>query len=111
MAEDGRRVIGIGQIRLHQAGTRELASLVVVPELQGQGVGRALVEALLAREQGPVFLFCAARLVGFYQRFGFTVVRGSAAPCDLWLLWLGAGVISAGAALLGRPGVVMMRRT
>ncbi len=73
------RVIGVGQVKAHRDGSRELASLAVAPGDQGQGVGSALVQALLERETGPVYLFCRAELEGFYARFGF----GRAGRADL----------------------------
>ena len=55
----------------HGDGSRELASLAVLPEWQGRGVGRALVHALLDGEPGPIYLTCAAGLEGYYEQFGF----------------------------------------
>jgi amino-acid N-acetyltransferase len=71
VAEDGGRVIGAVQIKPHRDGSRELASLAVVPEYRSQGVGSSLVRALLATEGGTVYLTCADRLEGYYTRFGF----------------------------------------
>jgi amino-acid N-acetyltransferase len=71
VADDGGRVIGVVQIKPHRDGSRELASLAVVPEYRGQGVGGALIGVLLATEGGPVYLTCADRLEGYYTRFGF----------------------------------------
>jgi N-acetylglutamate synthase-like GNAT family acetyltransferase len=71
VADEGGRVIGAVQIKLHGDGSRELASLAVVPERRGQSVGSALVGALLAAETGPIYLTCADRLEGYYVRFGF----------------------------------------
>ena len=71
VAEDSGRVIGAIQIKLHRDGSRELASLAVVAAYKGQGIGSALVRALLATESGTVYLTCADRLEGYYTRFGF----------------------------------------
>ncbi len=43
----------------------------MLPEQQGQGVGSALVGALLARERGPLDLMCTDQMEGYYARFGF----------------------------------------
>jgi N-acetylglutamate synthase-like GNAT family acetyltransferase len=110
VAEEAGRIIGVGQVRIHRAGSRELASLAVLPEAQGRGIGRALTQALLAREHGPIFLFCAEPTAQFYVRFGFAVAPASETPPDLRLLQMGAGVISAIGALSGKPRVVMMLR-
>ena len=71
VAEVDGRIIGAVQIKPHRDGSRELASLAVVPEYRSQGVGGALVRALLATEGGTVYLTCADRLEGYYTRFGF----------------------------------------
>lgn len=74
VAERAGRIIGTIQVRYHADGTRELASLAVVPTAQGIGLGAALIDALCAREAPPLYLFCASGLVGYYERFGFRPV-------------------------------------
>jgi N-acetylglutamate synthase-like GNAT family acetyltransferase len=83
VAEENGQVIGIGQIKRHRDGAAELASLVVAAERRGQGVGSAIVRALLARHTGVLYLFCLAELEGYYARFGFSKVERSALPRSL----------------------------
>jgi predicted N-acetyltransferase YhbS len=71
-------VIGCGQLKphggstaSHQPGSLELASIVVAPDWQGQGVARAVIEHLLAGSPRPLWLTCMSGLVPFYARFGF----------------------------------------
>jgi amino-acid N-acetyltransferase len=64
-------VIGCGQIKPHRDGSWELASIVVAPAWQGQGVARAAIEHLLASSQRPLWLTCVSTLAPFYTRFGF----------------------------------------
>ena len=72
VAEERGEVVGVGQVKPHRDGTRELASIAVVPERQGRGIGSEIVKALIAREHGEVlFLTCRAQLQGYYERFGF----------------------------------------
>ena len=71
VAEDGGAVVGVGQVKSHRDGTRELASIAVIPDRQAQGIGSAIIEELLGREQGTVHLTCRSRLQGYYERFGF----------------------------------------
>ena len=71
VAEEAGTIVGVGQVKAHGDGSRELASIAVAPALQGQGIGRALVEALLARESGTLHLTCRRELGGYYERFGF----------------------------------------
>ncbi|MFP3517205.1 GNAT family N-acetyltransferase [Pseudomonas sp. SIMBA_077] len=49
-----------------------LTGLFVAPQLRGQGVARALLNAAVSTCAGPVWLFCAPELHGFYQRLGFS---------------------------------------
>ncbi len=80
VAEDpAGRVIGIGQVK-PLPGARELGSLVVVPEYRQQGVGAALIHALLAREKGPLYLLCGNHRVPYYQKFGFRPIGWRDAP-------------------------------
>ena len=72
MAEDGGGVVGVGQVKKHGDGSRELASIVVVPARQGQGIGSAVIKTLLASNAGVVLhLTCRSQLQGYYERFGF----------------------------------------
>jgi GNAT superfamily N-acetyltransferase len=54
--------------------------VMVAPELQGTGAGRALLEGLhdLARELGAEHLVLSVRggtgIEGFYERFGYEVI-------------------------------------
>ncbi len=79
---EGGPVVGIGQIKIHGDGSRELASIAVVPEARGQGIARLLIEHLLADETGDVWLTCRPELRAFYRPFGFVDVEdpGSLPP-------------------------------
>lgn len=81
VAEEDGTIIGVGQVKSHGDGSRELASIAVVPPLQGQGIGSALIKALLVREQGMVLhLTCRSQLEGYYSRFGFRRLRPADYP-------------------------------
>ena len=72
MAEEDGEVVGVGQVKAHGDGSRELASLVVVPARQRHGIGSAIITNLLARNRGAVLhLTCRRELQGYYERFGF----------------------------------------
>jgi N-acetylglutamate synthase-like GNAT family acetyltransferase len=64
-------IIGIGQIKPHGDGSRELASIAVIPSRRGQGIGSEIIRALLAQEQGTLYLTCREQLEAYYTRFGF----------------------------------------
>jgi len=70
VAEEAGRIIGIGQVKLYPSG-RELGSLVVVADRRQNGVGGAIINALIARERGPLRLFCLAFREPYYAKFGF----------------------------------------
>lgn len=72
IAEEGGVVVGAGQVKTHGDGSRELASIVVVPGRQGEGIGSAVIRTLIARNPGAVLhLTCRRELEGYYERFGF----------------------------------------
>ena len=75
---DGRPV-GVAQVRLHQDGTKELASLVVDPSERGRGIATGMVDSLLAEETSPVYVLLDRRYVDHFARWGFSQVE----PTDL----------------------------
>lgn len=75
IAEEDGRTIGIGQVKSHGDGSRELASIAVVPEQQHRGIASTIIRALLERETGPLYLTCRDELVPFYNRFGFRTIE------------------------------------
>jgi amino-acid N-acetyltransferase len=80
LAQWEQEVIGVGQVKPHEDGSRELASIAVVPEWQGNGVGGAIIGALLARETGPLHLMCVDERARYYERFGFQRLDRRAMP-------------------------------
>jgi len=71
VAEDNGQIVGIGQAKPHRDGSRELASIAVVPSHQRRGVAAQIIQALIARENGDLYLVCRTPLEMFYTRFGF----------------------------------------
>ena len=81
MAEEDGAIVGVGQVKVHGDGSRELASIAVVPARQGQGIGSALIKTLIAREPGVVLhLTCRSDLERYYQRFGFRTLAAAEYP-------------------------------
>lgn len=111
VAEEAGRVIGIGQVKRHRDGTPELASLVVAADRRGEGIGQALVRALVISHQGPLYLFCLAELESFYAQLGFQRVARRQLPRLLALIHgLGNGMGRL-PSLAGKPRlqVITMR--
>ena len=81
VAEDAGAIVGVGQVKQHADGSRELASIAVVPARQGQGIGSAIIKTLLAREPGVVlYLTCRSQLEHYYERFGFRTLLAAEYP-------------------------------
>ncbi|MCE7987677.1 MAG: GNAT family N-acetyltransferase [Caldilinea sp. CFX5] len=111
VAEEAGRVIGIGQVKRHRDGTPELASLVVAADRRGEGIGQALVRALVAQHGGPLYLFCLAELEGFYARLGFRRVERQHLPRLLALIHGLGNSMGRLPRLVGKPRlrVIAMR--
>jgi N-acetylglutamate synthase-like GNAT family acetyltransferase len=113
VAEEGGRVVGVAQIKLHGDASRELASLAVAPDRQGEGIGGALIHHLLEQPEGrsPLFLMCRNELESYYARFGFRRVERGAMPPYFRRMTRVAAVFTAIAALFGEQRhVIVMRR-
>jgi N-acetylglutamate synthase-like GNAT family acetyltransferase len=68
-------LIACGQLKPHGGGILELASLAVQPELQGQGLGRLIIEDLLKKSPRPLYLMCISKNGGLYEKFGFRTLE------------------------------------
>lgn len=71
VAEDEGQIVGVGQIKSHRDGSRELASIAVIPERQRQDIGSEIIRALLSKESATLYLMCREELEPYYARFGF----------------------------------------
>jgi N-acetylglutamate synthase-like GNAT family acetyltransferase len=83
LAVDGNEIVGVGQIKNYKDGSRELASIAVIPAYQHQGIASKIIKALMKDEKGSVHLFCRAGLADFYRRFGFEVIPFQDLPPEL----------------------------
>ncbi|GIV83741.1 MAG: hypothetical protein KatS3mg052_0748 [Candidatus Roseilinea sp.] len=82
VAVDDGEIVGVAQIKPY-ADCREFGSLVVKPAYRNRGIGGRLIEALLQRERGEVYLLCASTLAPYYARFGFALIDDRQAPATL----------------------------
>lgn len=76
IAEREGQIVGIGQVKEHRDGSRELASIAVRPAYQRQGIATAIIRELLSREEGVLYLTCRTYMEDFYKPFGFYRVSG-----------------------------------
>jgi len=71
-AWDGDRIVGAGRMISDGQCYGWIHDMAVLPDLQGQGIGRSIVDALLdGNEHLLVGLTSSFDAVGFYQRLGF----------------------------------------
>jgi amino-acid N-acetyltransferase len=79
-------IIGCGALHVVWADIAEVRSLAVMPDWQGKGVGRLIVEALVqeARSLGLPSVFALTYRQGFFERMGFHVVPRETLPHKIW---------------------------
>ena len=79
---DDRGVGGLVALHIDLIDLAEVRSLVVHPDLRGNGIGRQLVEAAIAEaqylEMSRVYLF--TRIPAFFERLGFVAVDRAELP-------------------------------
>jgi len=76
-----KELLGCGQIKPHDDGSRELASIAVDERARGKGIAREIIMGLLARDTTrPIYLMCRARLELFYTKFEFHIVTMKEMP-------------------------------
>lgn len=76
----GGRIVGIGAVKTHGDGSREMASIATAPEWRDRGVAGAVIREILAGETGPLYLTCRDSMALFYERFGFRAIERSEMP-------------------------------
>jgi N-acetylglutamate synthase-like GNAT family acetyltransferase len=111
IAESEGTVVGTGQIKVHNDGTRELASIAVIPTHQHQEIASQLIRTLLEDEQGWVYLMCRRLHETFYQRFEFQVIIRQQMPKILRRTYDVLRIFRLLAPLIGHDfDVIIMRR-
>ena len=93
IAEDNGIMVWCGQIKPHGDGTKELASIAVEPEYQVKGVGTMIMNALLEREPGELYLTCLRHNVTYYEKFGFRELKFEEFPPDMKRMFRFARVV------------------
>ncbi|GAB4541944.1 MAG: hypothetical protein Kow0063_33360 [Anaerolineae bacterium] len=86
IAEHEGQVVGCGALVVLWADLAEIRSLVVAPDVQGLGIGRDLVAALLdqaAMLEVPL-VFALTRQTGFFLKLGFQIVPRESLPRKIW---------------------------
>lgn len=74
-AYEGDELVGTGRIVSDGFYQAFICDVIIHPEYQGRGIGKAITEKLMnySRENGVVFLqlSCAKGKTGFYEKLGF----------------------------------------
>ena len=86
VAEDAIGIAGCVSLHVYHAGLAEVRSLAVRPDRQGQGVGRALVQAaVVLADREAIASLCALTLEPlFFERLGFQRVDKALLPEKIW---------------------------
>jgi amino-acid N-acetyltransferase len=79
VAESAGSLVGCGALHVLWEDIAELRTIAVLPSATGHGIGRALVEALIAvaKELGLVRLFVLTFETEFFARHGFVEIDGT----------------------------------
>lgn len=70
-------MVGFGRAISDGQSQSAIYDVVVLAEFQGRGVGRAVMQALLAKlpKGGPILIYAAPGMQGFYRKFGFGILK------------------------------------
>jgi len=82
VAEEDGQIAGIRQVKVHAKGTREVGSGYVLPEFRHRGISARLMNEILSRETGTLYLMCRDKWMPYYERFGFRQVPVDQLPTD-----------------------------
>lgn len=79
-------IVGTGSLKIYSQHLAEVAGLAVGGDYQGAGVGRAIVQALLAdaRALGLSEVFALTRQPAFFLRLGFQLAEKAQFPVKVW---------------------------
>jgi amino-acid N-acetyltransferase len=80
VAVDDSVLVGAVQLRRHADGSRELGSLVVLPQVRGQGIAARLIDTLLADQRGQVHMITNGEHAERFRQWGFERIEPRRAP-------------------------------
>lgn len=86
VTEAQHKVIACGALHHWDDESAEVRSLAVAEEYAGQGLGKQIVNELLAmgRQRGFAYAFALTLQVRFFEKLGFAVVKKSVLPQKIW---------------------------
>jgi ribosomal protein S18 acetylase RimI-like enzyme len=75
---DGDRIVGLARVLTDGDQVSYLCDLAVEPDVQGEGVGKRLIDEVLARCAGTDLILRDSNLsTGFYEHLGFEPVENA----------------------------------
>lgn len=79
-------IVGCGSLKIYSQALGEIAGLAVHPDAQGQGVGRAIMETLIAeaRASGLSEVLALTRKPAFFVKLGFLTSEKEHFPLKVW---------------------------
>jgi amino-acid N-acetyltransferase len=79
-------VVGCGSLKIYSRGLGEVAGLAVRADWQGTGIGRALLDALVAeaRAHGLSEVLALTRKPAFFRKLGFAAAEREHFPLKVW---------------------------
>lgn len=81
VAKDNNKLIGCVRIKRLDRDCLELASLAVLEEYRGKGIGNKLVKEILKKgKKRPVYLLCFLDRKNFYTNSGFSIIDSNSLP-------------------------------
>jgi len=112
VAEEDGKIVGIRQVKVHSGGTREVGSGFVLPEYRRQGISARLMNEILSRETGTLYLMCRDRRASYYEPFGFRRVDIDLLPPDFRKEYRIGRIVTSLASIFSKDKVriVAMRR-
>jgi amino-acid N-acetyltransferase len=86
VAEEGGKVVGCGALHTLWEDLAEVRTVAVKKELQQQGIGHQILEAIIkrAREVGVSRIFCLTFQTEFFGRHGFKEIQGTPVAPDVY---------------------------
>lgn len=86
VAERAGELVGCGALHVLWEDIAELRTIAVLPGLTGQGIGHALVDALIAvaKELGLARLFVLTFETGFFAQHGFVEIEGTPVAAEVY---------------------------
>lgn len=76
------QIVGCGRIDIHPQHS-EIYDLFVSPAWRSGGVGRSIIQQLIAQSTRPVYLASLPQAVSFYRQFGFRPIAARELPVIL----------------------------